>query len=56
VNELYLTIAARLGDVAEATRIWKWFAASGMINTDHGLINDGLNDTSCQNNGGNTWT
>ena len=56
VNELYLTIAAKLGEVEWAMQMWSWFVASGMINTDHGLVNDGLNDTSCLNNGGNTWT
>jgi predicted alpha-1,6-mannanase (GH76 family) len=61
-NELFLLAAARLhrltggtGEYLEwATRTWRWFDASGMIN-EAGLVNDGLDD-SCANNGGTTWT
>jgi len=34
---------------------WNWFVASGMINGQD-LINDGLDNASCQNNGAQTWT
>jgi len=37
-----------------AQREWKWFAASGMINSEN-LVNDGL-DASCKNNHRTTWT
>lgn len=64
-NELFLTLAARLhnrtpGDSGSgsyldwAQREWNWFKNSGMINSSS-LVNDGLN-SSCQNNGGITWT
>lgn len=65
-NELFLTLAARLhertpGDRGAgsyldwALREWSWFQHSGMINAA-GLINDGLNLQTCQNNQGTTWT
>ncbi|MFD2082380.1 Glycosyl hydrolase family 76 [Actinopolymorpha cephalotaxi] len=62
-NELFVKAAASLhnripGDTQyldRALNIWQWFRASGMINADN-LINDGLNGTTCQNNGGTTWT
>jgi predicted alpha-1,6-mannanase (GH76 family) len=61
-NELYFTLAAalhnRLPDdevyLDHALEAWKWFRASGMINSAH-LVNDGLLN-SCENNGGPTWT
>jgi predicted alpha-1,6-mannanase (GH76 family) len=60
-NELFLLAAARLHrrnpdkDYRDwATRIWDWFAASGMINDDN-LVNDGLGP-GCVNNGQTTWT
>lgn len=60
-NELLLTAATRLyratGQQAYrdwASRIWGWFAASGMIGPD-GLINDGL-DAQCRNNGAPRYT
>jgi len=34
---------------------WKWFEGSGMINSKS-LINDGLDNSNCRNNGGTTWT
>jgi len=62
-NELFIKLSASLhnripGDathLARAQEIWRWFQASGMINADH-LINDGLDNTTCTNNGGTTWT
>lgn len=64
-NELFLLAAIRLhqrtpGDGGGgsyyywATNEWTWFKKSGMINSKN-LVNDGLN-SSCQNNGGTTWT
>ena len=66
-NELFFSVAAHLanrvpGDAQYrdwADREWKWFAASGMINSD-GLVNDGLDRDKetgvCRNNGKTTWT
>ena len=65
-NELFLSVAAHLAArtgrgsqrteyVQWAQKEWSWFAASGMINAQH-LINDGLNLSTCQNNGQNTWS
>ena len=67
-NELFLSIAIELANRTEgrqsaeylhwADREWKWFRASGMINSES-LINDGLDSTNpsaCVNNGRNTWT
>ena len=64
-NELFLSLAAALhlrtpGDRGQGSYLdwalqeWNWFRGSGLINSS-GLINDGLN-SSCQNNGGTTWT
>jgi predicted alpha-1,6-mannanase (GH76 family) len=64
-NELFLSVAAKLAGLTEdaqkrakyldwAQREWKWFAASGMINSQN-LVNDGL-DAACHNNGRTTWT
>lgn len=63
-NELFLSLAAKLalrsiGDEAAgfrdwALRSWRWFLASGMLNSSS-LINDGLG-ADCRNNGGITWT
>lgn len=38
-----------------ANREWSWFKSSGMLNSSN-LINDGLDSTSCRNNGQTTWT
>jgi len=68
-NELFLDIAASLANrttrstqkaeyLSWAQREWKWFHASGMINSDN-MINDGLNATNpaaCTNNRQTTWT
>jgi len=64
-NELFLAVAAKLASLTPdaqkraayldwAQREWKWFAASGMINSDN-LVNDGL-DATCKNNHRTTWT
>jgi len=62
-NELFVKLSASLhnripGDTVyleRAAEVWDWFEASGMINDDH-LVNDGLDDETCANNGGVTWT
>jgi predicted alpha-1,6-mannanase (GH76 family) len=68
-NELFLNIAASLANrITDRTRKaeyllwaqkeWKWFSASGMINSEN-MINDGLNATNpaaCTNNQQTTWT
>lgn len=65
-NELFLSVAAHLASrssnaneraqfVAWAQKEWAWFSNSGMINTQ-GLINDGLDLTTCKNNQQNTWS
>jgi predicted alpha-1,6-mannanase (GH76 family) len=62
-NELFLKLTAELHNriphdkkyLGESAQEWKWFQASGMINSDH-LINDGLDATTCKNNNGTTWT
>ncbi|MGA9720649.1 MAG: glycoside hydrolase family 76 protein [Acidobacteriaceae bacterium] len=64
-NELFLSVAAHLANrvapadranyLAWANKEWTWFQQSGMINSQN-LINDGLNLTTCKNNGQNTWT
>jgi predicted alpha-1,6-mannanase (GH76 family) len=65
-NELFLSVAIRLhqrtpGDAGAgsfldwANREWAWFSASGMINANN-MVNDGLADGTCVNNGQTTWT
>lgn len=71
-NELFLSAAAHLANRTSGAarnqyldwgiREWKWFHASGMINSDN-LINDGLGDGrgrsgggGCKNNGQTTWS
>jgi predicted alpha-1,6-mannanase (GH76 family) len=65
-NELYLTVAALLANrvsdpavkdyyVQWAQMEWDWFKNSGIIN-EKGLINDGIDQRSCKNDGKNTWT
>ncbi|MBO0744163.1 MAG: glycoside hydrolase family 76 protein, partial [Candidatus Dormibacteraeota bacterium] len=62
-NELFLTVAIRLhqrtpGDqqyLSWANREWTWFQQTGMINSQ-GLINDGIDLTTCQNNRGTVWS
>jgi predicted alpha-1,6-mannanase (GH76 family) len=64
-NELFLSVAAKLASLTPdadkrakylewAQREWKWFAASGMIDSEN-LVNDGL-DSACHNNHRATWT
>jgi predicted alpha-1,6-mannanase (GH76 family) len=69
VNELFLEIAASLANRVSDTRQkaryldwaqkeWRWFSASGMINSN-GLVNDGLNASdpkACTSNNQTTWT
>jgi predicted alpha-1,6-mannanase (GH76 family) len=38
-----------------AMKEWQWFKNSGMINSSN-LVNDGLDSSTCQNNGETTWT
>ncbi|HEV2374590.1 MAG TPA: glycoside hydrolase family 76 protein [Streptosporangiaceae bacterium] len=62
-NELFLYVTAALhnripGDtkyLSWAEAEWSWFAKSGMINGQD-LVNDGLDPSTCQNNGQPTWT
>ncbi|TKA50870.1 hypothetical protein B0A55_11442, partial [Friedmanniomyces simplex] len=63
-NELFLDVAAHLanrgGNRASyylfwAKKQWASFKGSGMINNQN-TINDGLNITTCQNNGGTVWS
>ena len=66
-NELFLSSAMGLHPFAAAlgkpptyyrdwaVKEWEWLHGSGMINSD-GLVNDGLDGTTCKNNGGTTWT
>ena len=64
-NELFLSVAAHLanrvapadraGNLAWANKEWAWFQQSGMINSQN-LINDGLDLSTCKNNGQNTWS
>ncbi len=65
-NELFLSVAAHLTNRASngaqraeylgwAQKEWSWFANSGMINAQN-LVNDGLDQTTCKNNGRTTWS
>jgi predicted alpha-1,6-mannanase (GH76 family) len=64
-NELFLVVGASLANrvpegekdhyVSWAQMEWDWFKNSGIIN-DKGLINDGIDQTSCKNDGKTTWT
>jgi predicted alpha-1,6-mannanase (GH76 family) len=65
-NSLFILTAIRLhqrtpGDGGAgsyfywATNAWEWFKASGLINGQD-LVNDGLNMSTCENNGGPTFT
>ena len=62
-NELYLELSASLhnalsGDttyLGRAEQEWTWFSGSGLINANN-LVNDGLNVSTCRNNGNPTYT
>lgn len=57
-NELFFAAAAKLGKTDWATKVWTWFKASGMINSQS-LVNDGLSSAGggdCKNNGHETYT
>ncbi|KAK0866674.1 hypothetical protein LTR91_023952 [Friedmanniomyces endolithicus] len=63
-NELFLDVAAHLANrggnratyyLSWPQKQWAAFKASGMIN-DQNTINDGLNITTCKNNGGTVWS
>lgn len=64
-NELFLVVGASLANrVAASDRDhylnwaqmeWDWFYNSGVINED-GLVNDGIDQTSCKNDGKTTFT
>lgn len=63
-NELFLSTAAHLAFrvpdrrdyyTSWAVKQWEWFDRSGLINSDHN-INDGLDLTTCKNNGADVWS
>ncbi|OCL11865.1 glycoside hydrolase family 76 protein [Glonium stellatum] len=63
-NELFLSVAAHLANrvpsqkancISWAQAEWNWFSHSGVINSAN-TINDGINKTTCANNGGTVFT
>jgi glycosyl hydrolase family 76 len=62
-NSLYIQLNAALsrrigGDTVYRQRAqagWSWFQSTGMLNGEN-LVNDGVNLSTCRNNGDVTWT
>ncbi|MGC4942099.1 glycoside hydrolase family 76 protein [Kribbella sp. DT2] len=62
-NGLWIRLTAELhnripGDrhwLGRAQQGWNWFTGSGLVNAD-GLVNDGLNTSTCRSNGETVWT